>query len=122
MGGCGLEGDVGAESSALLSVFHGHRTNGVMLAIRGRQEESLNAVNSRPFTTARHATEPSRFDDFVPEPSRSSFVNAPASHDAVIWCLADRSITVLPITSPKARSDPLSSSLVPTTRSTACCR
>src|SRR4029078_8525579 len=49
-------------------------------------------------------------------------VTVPASHDAVIWCLADRSIAVLPITSPNARSDPSSSSLVPATRSTACWR
>src|SRR4029434_3073562 len=43
VGGCCLEGDVGAYSGALLSVFQGHRTNSVVLPIRRRQEESLNA-------------------------------------------------------------------------------
>src|SRR4029453_14982208 len=107
VGGCCLEGDVGAYSGAPLSVFQRHRTNSVMLAIRGRQDDPPHAARSHRLRA---------------RPARWWFVTAPGSHDAVIWCLADRSITVLPITSPKARSDPSSSSLVPATRSTACCR
>ena len=43
VGGCGLEGDVGAESGTLLSVFQRHRTNSVVLPIRRRQVEALHA-------------------------------------------------------------------------------